>query len=133
MPTVSSEKLTTLKVCIHDAAGSSPVANEVSMLQRLGKFAQGLDHPGLDFTRVAEEIFEIPGHEDSYSIHYCMVFPPQGPSLRKLQELLPNARLPKLLVRSMIHRLFFSVNWLHATCGVIHTGRSFSRLGVPHT
>jgi hypothetical protein len=26
-------------------------------------------------------------------------------------------------VKSIIHRLWFSVNWFHSTCGVIHTGR----------
>ncbi|PGH11330.1 hypothetical protein AJ79_04946 [Helicocarpus griseus UAMH5409] len=38
-----------------------------------------------------------------------------------LQETFPDAKLPKLLVRSLVHRLFFSINWLHATCNTIHT------------
>lgn len=88
------------------------------MLQRLGKFAE-VDHPGLDFTRLAQDIFEIGGPSGP---HYCIVTKPQGPSLRVLQETLPNAILPKLLVKSLIQRLLFSVNWFHATCGVIHTG-----------
>lgn len=88
------------------------------MLQRLGKFAE-VDHPGLDFTRLAQDIFEIDGPSGP---HYCIVTKPQGPSLRVLQETLPNAVLPKLLVKSLIHQLLFSVNWFHATCGVIHTG-----------
>ena len=89
------------------------------MLQRLGKFAQGADHPGLDFTRLASDVFKIDGPSGR---HYCIATKPQGSSLRTLQETFANAILPKILVKSLIHRLLFSVNWLHATCGVIHTG-----------
>lgn len=89
------------------------------MLQRLGKFAQEADHPGLDFTRLASDVFEIDGPSGR---HYCIATKPQGSSLRTLQETFANAILPKILVKSLIHRLLFSVNWLHATCGVIHTG-----------
>jgi len=89
------------------------------MLQRLGKFAQEADHPGLDFTRLAGDVFEIDGPSGR---HYCIATKPQGSSLRTLQETFANAILPKFLVKSLIHRLLFSVNWLHATCGVIHTG-----------
>jgi hypothetical protein len=89
------------------------------MLQRLGKFAQEADHPGLDFTRLARDVFEVDGPTGR---HYCVATKPQGGSLRTLQETFPDAILPKLLVKSLIHRLLFSVNWLHATCGVVHTG-----------
>ena len=89
------------------------------MLQRLGKFAQEADHPGLDFTRLAIDVFEIDGTSGR---HYCIATKPQGSSLRTLQETFADAVLPKILVKSLIHRLLFSVNWLHATCGVVHTG-----------
>ena len=89
------------------------------MLQLLGTFAQGSDHPGLDFTRLASDVFEIDGPSGR---HYCIAAKPQGTNLRTLQETLVNAILPKGLVKSLIHRLLFSVNWLHATCGVVHTG-----------
>lgn len=108
-----------LKVCVQDDTETSPVINEVKMLRRLTKFAQLFDHPGLDFTRLAHDIFEVDGPSGR---HYCIAAKPQGPSLRTLQETLPHAILPKLLVKSLIHRLFFAVNWLHAICGVIHTG-----------
>ena len=97
---------------------TSPVLNEVNMLQRLKEFSSK-DHPGLDFTRLANEILEIDGFSGR---HYCIAFKPQGNSVRILQETFPNAMLPKLLVKSLVHRLLFSVNWLHATCGVAHTG-----------
>lgn len=108
-----------LKVCVQTEENeSSPVLNEINMLHRLEKFAEK-DHPGLDFTRLARDIFEIDGPSGS---HYCIAFKPQGNSVRTLQETFPNAQLRKHLVKSIIHRLFFAVNWLHATCSVAHTG-----------
>ncbi|KAI2285697.1 hypothetical protein LOZ02_000856 [Ophidiomyces ophidiicola] len=106
-----------LKICIRDDSKSSPVINEINMLQHLEKFSK-VDHPGVEYTRLAREIFEIDGPTGS---HYCIATQPQGPSLRALQEKFPNAKLPKLLVRSLVHRIIFSINFLHVTCGVIHT------------
>ena len=89
------------------------------MLKRLNQFA-GKDHPGLDFTRLARDMFET---ESLAGRHYCIAYKPQGNSVRTLQEAFSNAMIPKALVKSLIHRLFFSVNWLHAICGVAHTGK----------
>jgi serine/threonine-protein kinase SRPK3 len=36
--------------------------------------------------------------------------------------MLPNAMLPNRSIKSLVHRLLFSVDWLHDTCGTIHTG-----------
>ncbi|KAJ5405013.1 protein kinase [Penicillium sp. CMV-2018d] len=76
------------------------------------------DHPGLDFTRLARDIFET---ESPAGRHHCIAYKPQGNSVRTLQGAFPNAMIPKTLVKSLIHHLFISVNWLHATCGVAHT------------
>ncbi|OQE08975.1 hypothetical protein PENVUL_c008G06744 [Penicillium vulpinum] len=111
---------TSLKVSVqvdNNNAELSPVLNEINVLQRLKQFADE-DHPGLDFTRLARDIFET---ESLSGRHYCTAYKPQGNSTRILQEKFPNAITPKPLVKSLIHRLLFSVNWLHATCGVAHT------------
>lgn len=115
-----SSQYTTLKICVETRdAEASPIWNEINMLRRLKKYADEFDRPGPCFTRLARDIFEING---PYGRHVCISFKAQGASLRTMQEIFPNAQLPRLLVRSLIHRLFFSVNWLHATCGVVHTG-----------
>ena len=88
------------------------------MLHRLRSFAE-VDHPGLNYIRLASDIFEIEGPSGS---HCCIAMKPQGCSIRTLQKILPRGILPKPLVKSLIHRLLFSVNWLHAACGVVHTG-----------
>ncbi|OQD95933.1 hypothetical protein PENSOL_c018G11192 [Penicillium solitum] len=76
--------------------------------------------PGVGFTRLADDISEI-DRDSLHGRHYCIASKPQGQSIRVLQETFPNGILPKLLVKSIIHRLWFSVNWFHSTCGVIHT------------
>ena len=48
----------------------SPIINEVNMLRRLDRFAQEADHPGLDFTRRAREIFELDGFHGG---RYCCI------------------------------------------------------------
>ncbi|KAM5433064.1 hypothetical protein MferCBS31731_007288 [Microsporum ferrugineum] len=111
----------TLKVTVQvddSTASTSPVLNEIKMLRHMKTFVDK-EHPGLFFTRLADDILEIDGPAGGR--HYCVVSKPQGNSVRILQERFPNAILPKLLVRSIVHRLFFAVNWLHATCGVVHT------------
>ncbi|PGG99066.1 CMGC/SRPK protein kinase [Helicocarpus griseus UAMH5409] len=116
-----NQKYVSLKVSIQtDKSGASPVLNEVCMLRRLKQCAEK-DHPGLGFTRLADDIFEIDGVSGGGGRHYCIASKPQGNSVRTLQETFPDAKLPKLLVKSLIHRLFFAVNWLHASCGVVHT------------
>lgn len=93
------------------------------MLRCLKRFADTdqRDLPGVGFTRLADDIFEI-DMDSLYGRHYCIASKPQGQSIRVLQETFPNGILPKL-VKSIVHRLWFSVNWFHSTCGVIHTGR----------
>ena len=98
---------------------TSLVLNEVNMLRRMKTFADK-DQPGLDFTRLAQGIFEAEGPSGR---HYCIASKPEGNSVRTVQETFPDAMLPSLLVRLLIHRLLFSVNWLHTTCGVAHTGK----------
>lgn len=93
--------------------------NEVKILQHLSEVAQGDDHPGMDFTRLANDVFTIEGQSGP---HYCIVAQPQGSSLRTLQEVLPDSRLPKILVKPVLTRLLFSINWLHFDCDVVHTG-----------
>ncbi|KAJ5437600.1 protein kinase [Penicillium cf. griseofulvum] len=107
-----------LKVSVridNNNAEPSPILNEINMLQRLKQFADK-DHPGLDFTRLARDIFET---ESLAGRHHCIALhiSPKATA----SEALPNAMIPKTLVKSLIHRLFISVNWLHATCRVAHT------------
>lgn len=94
------------------------------MLRRLKGFpdTEQRELPGIGFTRLADDIFEIDGAFTN-GRHYCSASWPDGQSIRVLQETFLDAILPKLLVKSFIHRLWFSVNWFHSTCGIIHAGR----------
>lgn len=108
----------------------SPVLNEVKKLQILTDMVQNpkpeaKDHVGPLFMRLARDIFEIQG---TYGNHYCIAFKPQGNSLRTWQEIFPDGKLPKFLVRHAVNRLWFCLNWLHAACGVVHTGKCTANL-----
>ena len=114
-----------IKVCIQDTE-SSPIFNEISMLRHLRRCGDKRpDSPGLLFTRLADDIFEL--DSPSGGRHYCIVSKPHASNVRSLQEHFPDAIVPKLLVRSLIHRVLFSVAFLHATCNVAHTGRLLAR------
>ena len=114
-----------LKVCVQ-GGGDLAVLTEVAMLRHIAKNIREMpDHVGIPFTRTADDILEIDG---PYGSHYCMAFKPQGTNLRFLQEVFPDAMVPKLLVKSLMHRLFVSLNFLHVKCGLIHTGK----LNSPH-
>lgn len=121
-----TERFVCLKVCIQDDSSSSPILNEVKMLRHLGEHAK-VDHPGLDFMRLAKDIFKIPGESGQ---HYCIVSKPQGGSLRQLQERVVDAKVPKILAKSFIHRLLFAVNFIHFRCWAVHTGKLLSRLSL---
>ncbi|KAJ0415599.1 kinase-like protein [Aspergillus carlsbadensis] len=115
----STNQYATVKVCIErEDVAESPIRNEIKTLQRMKNFADTADHPGLCFTRLASDIFEVTSPQGR---HYCIASKPQGHSLRELQRAFPDAKVPRLLVRSLILRLLFSINWLHAICGLIHT------------
>ncbi|RDW70454.1 uncharacterized protein DSM5745_07965 [Aspergillus mulundensis] len=114
-----TKQYASLKVCIEQNDNQpSPVLNEVNILQRMQKLAETKNNPGRFFTRLATDIFEL---HTSSGRHYCIASKPQGHSLRLLQETFPNGKVPKLLVKSLISRLFFAINWLHASCNLIHT------------
>ncbi|KAK3072464.1 hypothetical protein LTR53_006750 [Teratosphaeriaceae sp. CCFEE 6253] len=99
---------------------TSPILNEVRMLRHLEQMAKEDtdDHPGLNFIRLADDIFQIDGPAGKY---YSVASKPQGVSIRALQATYPNAVLPKLLVKSLIFRLLAAVNFLHAQAGITHT------------
>ncbi|KAL3474093.1 protein kinase [Aspergillus californicus] len=129
----STNQYASLEVSIEQSEDKpSPVVNEVNMLRRMKTFAEtgDPDNPGLLFTRLATDIFDI--HTLS-GRHSCMVFKPQGHSLRMLQTTFPDAKVPNPLVGALMHRLFFSLNWLYARCKLIHTDISplnvLTRLG----
>ncbi|EFE37876.1 hypothetical protein TRV_07467 [Trichophyton verrucosum HKI 0517] len=117
----------TLKVTVQTdnvlRASIPPVLNEVNMLKHLKSAAvetKEINHPGVDFIRFAEEILEIDSPVTG-GRHYCIVTKPQGNSVRALQDEFPGGILPRLLVKSIVHRLFFGLNWLHAGARVVHT------------
>lgn len=117
-----SQQYATLKVCIENDSTDSPVSNEINMLKHLQDFAQSVVHSGTDFVRMASDVFEI---ETKTGKHTCIVSKPHGCSLRKVQEYIAPGALLKSIIKPNLHRLILALNFLHATCDVIHTGTTF--------
>ncbi|WEW60885.1 hypothetical protein PRK78_006373 [Emydomyces testavorans] len=106
------KRLTSLKICVQVDSDSSPVLNEVKMLKHLKQFkeeAEAADLAYVKFARFADDIFEV---DDLTGRHYCMTFKPHPCSVRTLQKVFPDAALPKLLIRSTVHRVLFGLNFL---------------------
>ncbi|CAK1361676.1 unnamed protein product [Cercospora beticola] len=116
-----SQQYATLKVCIENDSTDSPVSNEINMLKHLQDFARSVVHPGTDFVRMASDVFEI---ETKTGKHTCIVSKPHGCSLRKVQEYIAPGALLKSIIKPNLHRLILALNFLHATCDVIHTDLS---------
>lgn len=107
-----------LKLGVQDGSATSPIANEIRMLKKAGEAAQ--DHPGSDFVRRAEDIFEVEGPTGS---HQCIVTKPQGCTSWTLQNMCPDGKVPVEVVKDFVHRMIAAANFLHLDCGVIHTSK----------
>lgn len=94
------------------------------MQWRLAKFAEHDNHEGIKHIRLSKDEFQTPGTSLWYR-HQCIVHQPQGTSFGVLQEKYPDEILPVEIVKSMITPLLRALDWLHNTCGVVHTGMSY--------
>lgn len=112
-------RYTTIKICVHDETPDSPVNNEVQML----KYIDSCDRSGGGalYVRFPEEIFDV---ESEFGRHHCIAMQAQGCSLWKLQNLFPEAKMPVAVVMDAVQRILAGLTWLHATCDLVHSGRS---------
>jgi serine/threonine-protein kinase SRPK3 len=56
--------------------------------------------------------------------HLCLVFDVLGESVHAFCRRLPSRQIPAGLVRQIGRQIFSGLQYLHETCGVIHTGKS---------
>lgn len=109
----SYDKYTSLKICVRDETAESPILNEIKALRHLSACPK--EHPGSNYARLAEDVFQIDGH-------YCIVSKPQGCSLWTMQSMFPDGKVSKEIVAHVVQRLLGCANWLFCDCDVIHTG-----------
>lgn len=77
-------------------------------------------HPGRNYLRNALDTFTLQGPNGE---HQCLV---HEPMLENTQELLrrnPSHRFTEDLLRALLHRLLFALDYLHTDAHLIHTGK----------
>jgi hypothetical protein len=80
-----------LKICIRDDADDSQVADELKILRHLQ--ASSGPEVGKELMRLPEAIFEVDGHS-------CIVSKPYACCLQTLQDLLPEGKVPAVVLRA---------------------------------
>ncbi|GAM91389.1 hypothetical protein ANO11243_094390 [Dothideomycetidae sp. 11243] len=90
------------------------------------KAKSSLELAGYFFTRFADDVFLV---QSAFGDHYCFASEAHAPSVRSLQGIFPDRKMPKSLVKSLIHRVLFALNFLHLDCNVVHTVTALA--GIP--
>lgn len=90
---------------------------ELEILKHIGKTDP--NNPGYQHVAHLLDSFV---HEGPNGDHLCLVFEPMGQSVLDLQRSFPNKQLPPHLGRQIAKQLLYAIDWLHNSCGIIHTG-----------
>jgi serine/threonine-protein kinase SRPK3 len=65
-------------------------------------------------------IHEHTGHNGK---HLCLVFKVMGKNVSALRREFPSRQIPAALMKQIARQVLFGLDYLHQSCGVIHTGR----------
>lgn len=111
-----------MKVLSAECYGAGADTFELEILQRLR--SQGSALPGAQHITMLEDSFE---HDGPNGRHVCLIFKVMGESMSTFQRSFPRAQIPSPLVQRFARHLLQAIDCAHS-CGVIHTGKSGSRL-----
>jgi serine/threonine-protein kinase SRPK3 len=84
-----------------------------------------LKHPGY---RHVVHLLDNFIHEGPHGTHLCLVLELMRQTVLDLQKIFPNRQLPAQLGRQIAQQTLHALDWLHDSCGNIHTGRLLYRL-----
>ena len=93
------------------------IARERALLDRLAKTDP--DHWGHSIIRKATDTFDL---NTDRGTHLCLVYEPLRETLNTYRRRFPGSCLPLPLLRAFVKILLIGFDYVHATCGVIHTG-----------
>jgi Protein kinase domain. len=77
-------------------------------------------HQGYGVTRHCLESFEF---KSSDKTHFCLVYEAMREPLSEFQKRFENQRMPLPVAKACIHLLLLGLQYLHAECRLIHTGK----------
>ncbi len=96
--------------------GENPVY-ELEILQHIRK--ANPSHVGYNYVIHLRDHFL---HKGPNGKHLCLVFPVMGESVSDLRCRFPNRRIPPALTKQIAQQVLLGLDYLHRSCGVIHTG-----------
>jgi serine/threonine protein kinase len=81
-------------------------------------------HPGYGSIRTCLGSFEVTNKERK---HLCQIYEPMRETMSMFQQRWQNRKIPLQLAKAYILLLLLGIDYLHAECKIIHTGKSFFR------
>jgi serine/threonine-protein kinase SRPK3 len=114
----SAHQLVALKVLRADSTKGGP--NQPKEAEILEHIAQAdPTHPGYQHViKVLDSFLHVGPNGE----HSCIVFEALGESVLNLQKRSENSRLSLELVRSIARQTLLGLDYIHRTCGLVHTG-----------
>lgn len=107
-----------------DALYGEKHIDELNILQRTASVDP--QHPG--FSRIVQLLdhFEYNG---PHGLHLCLVLEVLGPSLGDVQDLYHAKQweVPSTVVKRFTKQILVGLDYLHHSCGIVHTGTTLVR------
>lgn len=95
------------------------IQEELQVLQRL--ISADPTHPGSDVVRKLVDSFELEGEKGN---HLCLVYEPLRETFDTHRRRFRGGVLPESLLKVYVKVLLIGLDYLHKSCGIIHTGMS---------
>ena len=67
-------------------------------------------------------------HKGPNGTHTCIALEPLGPSIREIERQFRGTGLPQTLVKQIASQILLSLDFLHGSCGIIHSGTCYPPL-----
>ncbi len=106
-----------LKILTADSYGTEHDTFELAILRHIR--TKGNPDPGTSHILGLLDEFE---HRGPNGNHVCIVSRAMGPDMAKYRRLFPKARIPLAAMKAVAKQLLLALDFLHSTCGIIHTG-----------
>lgn len=114
----SQDQHVALKVFIRSQALGDAVKNETSMYKRIEQHPS--DHAGRNAIRTLVDSFQVSGPNGQ---HLVLAHPPLSDSLEVGIRRSSIKRLPPWGLRYVLKNILLALDYLHAECQIIHTGK----------
>ncbi|KAH7396111.1 kinase-like domain-containing protein [Pyrenochaeta sp. MPI-SDFR-AT-0127] len=105
-----------LKILTADSYGCSKPVYELDILKHISQTDPS--HPGYKHVVHLLDNFI---HEGPNGKHLCLVLEVMRQNVYNLQQSFPNKQLPVHIGRQITKKILHALDWLHDSCGIIHT------------